>query len=747
MAIIIAAIIISATALSYSSFETTVTRTVSGTTTTSIQVSTTTVTTISTTTCSEVGSNATSAFATDCQLGITLGLETDPYITIGQNETLSVSLTNDLTIPRDVNYTGLPALPRGPNLSSAAAYDYVLPLQPACGYPSESSYEPAFFAVYNGSGAPVQLNDSPIPIVSCLSSPGQSYHPFDASQTITEDLSIGGQWMSTDASQPWVNGTYSQFGPGNYTVVAFDPWQQLVERNFTVLSGATTAGSFAHPANESFQFAQATVGKVGSSVAVNATFHSELSEPVSTDLIGIAYPAVTENPEGLPGGVLCCPLVRSYSAAGSAAASNKIGAGPHAQVSSNLLFPSSLNGTYLVKLYIISSNGTLLSPISSVFLQVTGGTADGGQADAGPTFFDNSNGLLYVADSGIDSISVVNGSTDRLVATISLPEIIGNLDFHLYDPGNHELYVGGDNSSVVYEVNTSSNFIAAKLPTTGASLVYDPGNGKIFAFGPSLIHVINDSTNKLIANISGIQGPGGGVYDASSGEILATAYNGTTFAINATSDRIVGRILSSGTIFLDDTDNGLLYISQVNSAGGQSIMALNATTFQQVGPKISVPNSTGVFLLKFVVYDSFNKDIYLYNAPGFGSNGGELIAISTASSSIVASIPVPGVNGGLVIDLPSFLYDQTNGDIYATEVANAHNATIGLLEINASSNTIVSQTFPPDMPLNFVSLDTKDGMLYGAYGFGSSTIFGLNLASGSVTTIEVGTYQGYTLPP
>ena len=142
-------------------------------------------------------------------------------------------------------------------------------------------------------------------------------------------------------------------------------------------------------------------------------------------------------------------------------------------------------------------------------------------------------------------------------------------------------------------------------------------------------------------------------------------------------------------------------------------MALNATTFQQVGPKISVPNSTGVFLLKFVVYDSFNKDIYLYNAPGFGSNGGELIAISTASSSIVASIPVPGVNGGLVIDLPSFLYDQTNGDIYATEVANAHNATIGLLEINASSNTIVSQTFPPDMPLNFVSLDTKDGMLYG----------------------------------
>ena len=248
VAIVIAAVIVSAGALSYSSFESTVTKTTVSTAT-STQVSVSTLTTTSTvvstetvtTTCNQ-GSAITNFDAhvlpqnstTDCALGITLGLEANSSTTAGVNETVYLSLTNDLPMARNVNYTGPPTLPNGLDLSSAAAYDYVLPLQPACAYPSTSSYEPAFIAVYNGSGAPVQLNDSPVPIVSCITSLSQTYHPFNASQTITETISIAGYYTSTDASEPWVNATHSPLSPGNYTLVAFDPWGQLTELGFTV---------------------------------------------------------------------------------------------------------------------------------------------------------------------------------------------------------------------------------------------------------------------------------------------------------------------------------------------------------------------------------------------------------------------------------------------------------------------------------------------------------------------------------
>jgi YVTN family beta-propeller protein len=753
VAIVIAAVMIAASFLSYTSFETTVTETttatapttstlVSTSTLTSISTVTATLTTTTTSTCAEQCCEIPAGNATpDCQSQITLGLAAVPTVFVGRNESVFVSLTNDLPVPRDVNYTGLPTLPNGPDLSTAQGSDYVLPMLPQCGYPSLGGYVPVFMAIYNGSGAPVQLNDSPPNISAlCVYLPSEFYFSFNASETDTKTMTIGGFYTNTDASEPWLNATYSAFTPGNYTIVAFDPWEQLTELNFTVL--VQTGGPFANPANESFQFVQASVGNTGSSATVNATFRSNLPGPTPVSLVGIAYTAKTGgNPEDVTNGVICCPIVGSYSQTKSTVASNEVDAAADARFSSTLLFPS-LNGTYLVKLYLTSANGTLLSPVSSVYLQMIGGTATGGQASAGTPFFDSDNGLLYVPDSGIDAISVVNGSTDRLVATISMPEIIGNLELHLYDPGNHELYVGGDNSSVVYEVDTSSNFIVAELPTAGTSLAYDPANGKIFALGSNPIYVINDSTNKVIANISGIQGPDKGIYDASSGEMLiGSAYNGTTFAIDATTDRIVGSILSSGTILFDDADNGLIYASEVNSTGGESIMALNASTFQQVGPSIPVSNSTD----KFVFYDSFNKDIYLYDAPSrFNSVGGDLIAVNTQSSSVVARIPVEGVNGGLVIESPSFQYDSANGNIYATEVENPNNGTIGLLYISAGSNTIMSQTFSQNIPLNHISLDAKDGMLYAGSG---SSIYDRNLSSGEVTMIEIGTCQAYGLPP
>ena len=211
--VIAAAIVIAGVLISASLFVA-----IGGTKTTTV---TSTVTTTSTATCTSGGSNATNSFTTNCNLGITLSVGIRPDVLVGRNETVSVSLTNNLPDPTAFVYTGLPILPKGPLLSSVAATVDMYPPPPVCGYPSVGNYVPAYIVVYNGAGVPVQLTDSAIATVSCLHGTGDSL-TLNASQTATEVLSIGGVWTSTDANQPWINATYSHFSPGNYTVVAFD---------------------------------------------------------------------------------------------------------------------------------------------------------------------------------------------------------------------------------------------------------------------------------------------------------------------------------------------------------------------------------------------------------------------------------------------------------------------------------------------------------------------------------------------
>jgi plastocyanin len=288
IAIVIAAVIISASALSYASFEATVTRT-----TTSTGTNTTTVTTTSIVTCPGVGSTgAGNAFATDCQLGVTLGLTVIPIVVSGQNETVGVLLTNDFTKPSTVNYTGLPSLPHGPVLSSVAADVDVFPVPPICGYPTTPGYVPAYIVVYNASGVPLQLTDSAAAANSCVHSGGNSL-AFNASQTITEELNLGGAWTSTDPSQPWINATYGQFAPGNYTAVAFDPWRQLAEVNFSVVEGSTdlTAAQITVPsgasANNALNFEPSAIHVV---VGVNNTVTFTNDDKVAAEIESTSWP-------------------------------------------------------------------------------------------------------------------------------------------------------------------------------------------------------------------------------------------------------------------------------------------------------------------------------------------------------------------------------------------------------------------------------------------------------------------------
>jgi hypothetical protein len=234
-----------------------------------------------TVTCTGSAAGLDSASVTDCARGLTLGLSATPIIAEGSNQTVTVSVSNDLSAPSTVNYTSFPSLPHGLSMSNLEIVTYVLPSIPACGY--SGSQAPALFMVLNASGYPMQLNDEPPSVSSCLSSGPLKSYTFTASETVTSEIAIGGYWTSNDTSEPWVNATYHHFSPGSYTLLAFDPWGQTVELSFAVdLSENGFASTSTSATSLQLQVRlNATTIRSGHAVSAQITIVNPLSQNVS----------------------------------------------------------------------------------------------------------------------------------------------------------------------------------------------------------------------------------------------------------------------------------------------------------------------------------------------------------------------------------------------------------------------------------------------------------------------------------
>ncbi len=198
-------------------------------TTTTTVLSTVTVTTTTTQLCGDQVGNSTNVSISNCQLGITLliGIK-DGILSPGANETFSVSLSNDWATTNVAVLHGDISTLHHINESNPSSLVDVLP--PTFCHPNV----PVWIIVYNESGLPVQLNNAFPSVVSCSGTATGTTYQFSPFQTLTQTFSVGGNWHSSNATAPWEDATYSQFSPGQYTVLAFDEWSQPITLSFTV---------------------------------------------------------------------------------------------------------------------------------------------------------------------------------------------------------------------------------------------------------------------------------------------------------------------------------------------------------------------------------------------------------------------------------------------------------------------------------------------------------------------------------
>jgi 40-residue YVTN family beta-propeller repeat len=93
--------------------------------------------------------------------------------------------------------------------------------------------------------------------------------------------------------------------------------------------------------------------------------------------------------------------------------------------------------------------------------------------------YDPSNGYLYVADYGSDTVSVIDGATNTVIAKITVgiyPKGVA------YDPSNGYIYVTDYLSNTVSVINGANNTVIATIPVGSAptGIAYDPSNGYIY---------------------------------------------------------------------------------------------------------------------------------------------------------------------------------------------------------------------------------------------------------------------------
>ncbi len=104
--------------------------------------------------------------------------------------------------------------------------------------------------------------------------------------------------------------------------------------------------------------------------------------------------------------------------------------------------------------------------------------------------FDSANGDIYVTNHSSNSVSVINGTTNRVVATIHL----GSLSYPsgvAFDSANGDIYVTNYPFNSVSVINDTTNTVVATIPFGSSTfgVAFDPANGDIY--------VTNHSSNSV----------------------------------------------------------------------------------------------------------------------------------------------------------------------------------------------------------------------------------------------------------
>jgi YVTN family beta-propeller protein len=333
-------------------------------------------------------------------------------------------------------------------------------------------------------------------------------------------------------------------------------------------------------------------------------------------------------------------------------------------------------------------------------------TGSGSGALGSDIAYDSANGFLFVSSSDLGSwgVTVINGSTDTIVRTISDS---GRPLALAYDARNGDIYVANwaGNNVTVLDGNTDAVLGSIPLPPEQynigpTQIVYDPFNGFLDLVEspistPAALEIIDGSTNQVVTSLNfsvnedaiATNPVNGEIYAASGGE---EQVDFNLDVLNGSTGSLISSLPLNGTAesIMYDTGNAQVYVvasgfgfpefyngtvTEVNSAAsriegvwqaGQSSFGVayddsneNLYVSNYYSANVSIINATARNVVGSIstagypgpiVYDAMNRCLYTVHIEG-------LVSILAPPGSSCPAVPVPALNGLLVLSAGGFV--------------------------------------------------------------------------------------------
>jgi YVTN family beta-propeller protein len=311
---------------------------------------------------------------------------------------------------------------------------------------------------------------------------------------------------------------------------------------------------------------------------------------------------------------------------------------------------------------------------------------------------DPSNGNLYVANFGPGTLSVINGSTNSVSATINLNYSVSPWDVG-YNPFNGFVYVSETKSGAVSVVNPATDVVVATVAVGDDMLsgdhddrpigvVFDPYNDNMYVamYGSGYLAEINSEKNMLVANA-----PVGQNAFVNTG-LWGLAFNPANCNFYASNE-----VANTLTVINGASNNLVATISTGRSPNGVAIDTGPGPDFGDVwvtdyaANTVSVFNSSSSALIDTIkvgqnpdgiAFDPISGNFYVTN---YGD--GTVSVISGSTYAISNTIRVGSGASGIT-------YDPLNGNVY---VADSNIGAVSLIPTGDIGNvSTANQTYSPE---------------------------------------------------
>jgi YVTN family beta-propeller protein len=325
-------------------------------------------------------------------------------------------------------------------------------------------------------------------------------------------------------------------------------------------------------------------------------------------------------------------------------------------------------------------------------------------ADSDPTgmAYNPITNTIYVANSGNDSVSVIDCNTNSVINTIILPAASSPVEV-AYNPISNTMYVTCNNANTVSVIDCNTNSIVGlpiNVGTAPLGISYNTLNNTMYVAHNSShdVYVIDCSTNLVVGLPIPVQfAPVGITYNSINNTMYVCNSNSDTISVINCNTNLVISTIPVGTFPVAaayNVTNNVMYIANTFSS---DVYLIDCNTNTLIGLPISVGlGSLGI------VYNSLLNLMYVANVASV-----DISVIDCSTNLVVNTIatPSPVSTLGIVFNVTdnTFYVSSNNTD----DISVLSPAIVTTTYIGGSDNY---NTFVRDVMNNPMSV--KDIMFY-----------------------------------